>query len=147
MKYLIINLIESASDIDACFGRYDEGQIFLAQNPRVDNMSADNKHKLVEFLRDAAAEIERIRPNEAERIELSDLMLAQLRLGFLGIEEVEKSFPNVTKLLLGLEYICRCGHRARDHADHNGLSHPYPTNENGVCGCVFSKEEALDHLK
>jgi hypothetical protein len=40
---------------------------------------------------------------------------------------------------------CRCGHLVEDHGFFNGDSHPDPDNSNGVCGCVFSQNEAMLH--
>lgn len=37
---------------------------------------------------------------------------------------------------------CRCGHLVEDHGHFNGDSHQSEKNSNGVCGCVFSQEQA-----
>lgn len=39
---------------------------------------------------------------------------------------------------------CRCGHLVEDHGFFNGDSHIDKTNSNGMCGCVFSQNEALN---
>lgn len=48
---------------------------------------------------------------------------------------------------VGKPLVCRCGHPVIDHADQNGGSHTSEQKDTGYCGCVFNKDEALQHLK